>query len=699
MHGCVFEKFIAMKKLYTHILSAGLTVIVFIVYWRWFGSQAIIGGDWPYAFAETLERFSLWPQAWFPLGANGFGTIHPVLGLHAFHSFLVVVFAQWMHIPWELVYKTLWFGLFLFLSIFSTHSLVLQIGFGQMARAVVSLIYVTNTYAIMMVSGGQMGVALAYSIAPLVLSSFIALIDTDPKSEIRNSKQISSLQFVIRNSLVAGFILGVQILWDPRFAYMTLMAVGLYAVFRRKNIAFVFASGIVALALNSFWILPFALLRNNPLDTMGAAYTTVAALKFFSFADFSHALSLLSPNWPENIFGKTYFLQPEFLFIPIFAFASLLMTTRKSSRQKAIYDSRLTISFFGLLALISVFLAKGSNPPFGEVYIWLFEHVPGFVVFRDSTKFYTLVALSYAVLIPLSIQYLIVSIQGRKNKIFSLTTSYLLPAAFLFIWLFSIREAVSGKVGGTFARHQVPNEYIQVKDMLAADHGFGRTLWVPRQSRFTYLSELHPAVEAGPLLNATNAAELREVFAYSNTQEKLAQLGIGRVFIQYDALGELFLSDRKYDERVRDEWETVLDEVPWLTKVRDDKITIYETPAHKDLFWVTSGEPVDYLRYSPSHYVISVAADESRPVDLYFSQAFHPGWSIRPDKSFSYESIAAQKTANNLMKFTLPKGNVYMLDVVFTPQKYVGIGVVISLLTLGGTVLGMVLVGRVKGRV
>ena len=67
------------------------------------------------------------------------------------------------------------------------------------------------------------------------------------------------------------------------------------------------------------------------------------------------------------------------------------------------------IRFFLILSLLGVFLAKGSNEPFGQIYIWLFEHIPGFVMFRDPTKWYMLIAVSYSVLIPYSI-YKIVNI-------------------------------------------------------------------------------------------------------------------------------------------------------------------------------------------------------------------------------------------------------------------------------------------------
>ena len=83
-------------------------------------------------------------------------------------------------------------------------------------------------------------------------------------------------------------------------------------------------AGTIAVLLNLYWVLPLLMLKENTLDALGSAYTTVGALRFFSFADFSHSLSLLHPNWPENLFGKTYFLQPEFLLLPMLAFSSLL---------------------------------------------------------------------------------------------------------------------------------------------------------------------------------------------------------------------------------------------------------------------------------------------------------------------------------------------------------------------------------------
>ncbi|MEK9184848.1 MAG: hypothetical protein AAB866_01630, partial [Patescibacteria group bacterium] len=47
--------------------------------------------------------------------------------------------------------------------------------------------------------------------------------------------------------------------------------------------------------------------------------------------------------------------------------------------------------------------AKQPFPPFGQINVWLFQHFPGMIMFRDPTKWYVLTAVSYAILIPFSL--------------------------------------------------------------------------------------------------------------------------------------------------------------------------------------------------------------------------------------------------------------------------------------------------------
>lgn len=669
-----------MKRYTSFFLFVFLSAI-FFVFRKWFILPEIIGGDWPYYYEDYLKNFSLIPMIWQPWLGNGLGGIQPLLGLHLFGSIVIVPFTQWLTIPWNSVYKVGWFGLFFILSFFSP-IVLWRSAFARVTLRWPSLlsgfIYSTNTYILMVTGGGQMGVALAYSVAPLVLASFIKLLPFLFSSKQNIKHQILNIKYLA----IAGSSLGFQVMIDPRIGYGTMIGVGLYAMVswfhaclparqgfmvERNRFLRMFFSSVIALCsavilaglLNAFWLVPMIVMRNNPLENLGSAHTSIESLKFFSFADFSHALALLHPNWPENIFGKTYFLQPEFLIIPLLAFASLLFI--KYSK----HEVRSKILFFVLLSLVGVFLSKGSNAPFGQLYLWMFSHVPGFIMFRDATKFYVLTAVGFSVLIPF-----VVSRFGRYSLPFALVV--------VIVWFITIRQAVVGQLGGTFAYHIAPVEYKKLQVFLNSQKGFSRTLWVPRQSRFTYASLDHMATEAEPLFSATNPGQLKDKLELPTAQELLSDIGVGYVMIPYDSLGELFLKDRVYDDSLRKEYEAVLDRTAWLTKINSGNIPIYKTSKRNDLFSLSTGEVVTYRRTRPDHYEVSFMI--SAPSELQFSQTYHPGWVFVANGG----RVAVQQSATGLSLFTITSPGTYQGKIIFDPQKYVHWGLVVSAVTLLG---------------
>lgn len=214
-----------------------------IVFRTWFIAPQIIGGDWPYFFNESLKDFSFF-TSWETWQNNGLGGISPSYFLQPFFSF-TIFFVNFLHVQWTIIYKVFWFGLFLIFSFF-TPSYLLRTLFSKINPwyiLLAGLIYATNTYILMVVGGGQMGVALAYSIAPLVLARFIKII--------QNS------EFPNQNSFIAGLVLGLQVMYDPRISYITMIAVGMCYVFNvryymlRKLHAIAISVGIAAL-LNAF---------------------------------------------------------------------------------------------------------------------------------------------------------------------------------------------------------------------------------------------------------------------------------------------------------------------------------------------------------------------------------------------------------------------------------------------------------------
>lgn len=663
------------NKLFKFVPYVLLTFIIIFIYKNWFFPGEIIGGDWPFFHQEAINDFSFLPPAWSNAHGNGLGGTILVYPLDSYLYFTGWFFSNILHIPWNIVYKFFWFGLFLVSVSYSVWFFFKTFlpKISKLFTIIGIIIYLTNTYILMLVSGGQMGIALAYGITPLVFCKFIQLINSfESVAKLRN------LMF-LKSSLIISLLLSIQLLFDIRIVYITLLAIACYFFFTlfdlgtRKNLlsklvyVFIIPFGITLL-VHAFWIMPLVIVGNSSIDQLGGAYTTNDAVRFFSFAKMENTISLLHPHWPENIFGKVSFMKPEFLVLPLIAFASLLFVQTKSMKEKEMNSERRIVLFFTFLGLIGVFLAKGANDPLGQVYLWLFNTVPGFVMFRDPTKFYLLIILSYSILIPFCLFKFSEKRMGREPIILSL---------FLLFLLFLIKPAWSGDLGGTFKRDSVPNEYIQLKDLLHNDSTFYRTLWLPRQQRFTFVSSVHPSIEAGPLFSATNEAQLIRSLQQETTQEYLSNLSVRYLIISYDPYGEIFVEDRKYNQKKRNNLEKNLDKMVWLKKIQDGKITIYETKDYKNHFYLDDGQgKVNSLMKSSTEYMLNV--ENKRETKLIFSENYSPYWRA----VIKGKEQSSKKTDQGLNSFALREVGRQQIKVYYSAEKYYIIGRVISLATL-----------------
>lgn len=631
----------------------GVVALLGLVYWRWFVPGELLGGDLPYFYREFLRGVRLPAPLWSTYRGIG-GGITPLLGLDTLQALSIVFFVQLLHLPWVIVYKIGWFGLFVIFSIYSSHYLLRTVLPEQSAfsRWLGVLIFTTNTYILMITGGGQMWIALAYALSPFVFARLILLSGPD---KIPRNRML--------DSVLSGALLAILLFLDLRIAYVALIGSFLFVLVKImrgeesvSTLIFFFTSLGIGLAINAFWIIPMVFVGSSVLTQYGSAYTSVSALHFFSVADFSHAASLLHPNWPENIFGKVYFLQPEFLILPLAAYGSLLFLKRsKSSLATA-------IAAFALIGLAGTFFAKGSNEPFGSVSVWLFEHIPGFVMFRDSTKFYFLIVVSYCVLIPFTIENIFQQLHAKFRAYANvfLVAPFL---TFLIFWSITIRQAIAGGLGGTFARTTVPEEYMKVEKFISGQPTFFRTVWIPTMTRLSFVSDIHPAIAGDSLFMATSSAEFAGRFAQPEAQQRLSALAVKYVMLPSDATAELFLRDRTYDPHPRAQFEKMLDHIPYLTKISSGPISIYETSSYRDHITLSTGEKVDYRMVTPALY--QVAFSTSRDSTLYFSEQYHPGWEFRAGKVL----IPSARTVEGLNSFNIPMG-IYVGDISFSSQRY-----------------------------
>lgn len=675
-----------MKK--NNLFLLLLALLCIWIFRSWFQTVLVSSGDLKLFYTSNFKDYFLFPYAWGWNLQNGLGDFFSAFAWLDYNYSIPIFIGNFLHLNWQVIERVFYLFPFLILNFVSSAFLFRKIFSRNPFFLLAPFIYLFNTYIFMMVGGGQIvGISLAYAIFPLVLYYFIKIIDNEEK-KIR-----------FQSSLLTGLLFAILTFFDLRFAYILLVVTSLYFLLNIKRkwknipIIFMLPLGITGL-IHAFWILPVVVFHQNPAQNLGSAFSSLQSVQYFSFAKLENSIGLLHPNWPENIFGKVSFMKPEFLVLPILAFASLLFLPKKDKREQHY------ILYFALLGLVGVFLAKGANDPFGGVYLWMFNHVPGFVMFRDPTKWYMLIVISYSILIPFTVWNIYELINSKvntpKSKL-TLKIQKLLPNLFVFLfalfWLFTIRQAVLGQLGGIFKAATVPAEYISFEQTVSNQPQFFRTLWVPILQNFGFSSQNHPAVSAEYLFNVYDEKNLIKNLDKAGTEKLLQEMGVKYVIVPIDPQGEIFLSDNKYSEKLYKKTRDDVSKIPWLKRITDfGKLAVFEVPDPKDHFWSSDlNMIVQYSFINPTKYFVSVH-NAKRGDLLVFSESFDNHWIARFAGNNQEASVPYDKRYNS---FVLPQGGSYTFNVYYSAQKWVDVGVWVSLGTLV-VVIGSLIALRFK---
>jgi uncharacterized membrane protein len=658
---------------------AFVLLIILKIFNSWFFPGLITAGDfWPYSKA-VYETKPLFMHAWDLNNFGGLGgNVTSLLWVYFNFGLSITLFGKILGLSWILIERIYYLFPFLIFTLISSYKLSKKIFQNNLFAILSSTIYLLNTYSLMVVGGGQIpGIGMSYSILPFIFYLFICTFD-----EISNKKMLKSLFY----SLLTGLILSIQIILDLRIAYITIFGIVILWLIKNigknnfkyslKSLIFVFiVPGTISLLINSFWILPTAIGGRNPIQDLGSAYSSIDAVKFFSFAKLEDTLSLLHPNWPENIFGKTGFLKPEFLILPLLSFSSLFFIN-KLEKNKRIYLLSLTI-----IGLVSIFLAKGANDPFGAIYILLFNKLPGFIMFRDPTKWYVLISLFYSISIPFAIMNIYQTIHNKFNKVFS---KIFLFSVIIYL-LYLINPALLNQLSGTFKSTTIPSDYVKFEKFLSSQVDFSRALWIPTIQRFGYYSNNHPAVPAQNYFNTVSNDLIFQKLNLQNTKTLLQESSIKYIVIPNDNRGEIFITDTKYDEKIYANIYKNLLKIEWLKQKGDfGKIKVFEIQDSKDHFWTDSKSLILSYKYiSPVEYRLNVknAKEGDR---IIFAENYNASWIARDIevKFYDWENLVSSNPYKRVLNsFTLRKSGDYNLIVYYYPQITVILGQIIGLVS------------------
>ncbi|MBX8631477.1 MAG: hypothetical protein J9259_03010 [Thermoplasmata archaeon YP2-bin.285] len=325
-----------------------------------------------------------------------------------------------------------------------------------------------------------------------------------------------------------------------------------------------------ALIFNAFMVIP----------TISAAYLDVGGI-FSSFPRNSQVGVAIGSSYLKLI-DVLMFGQPTFhsfgwsyqnwtflnIFIPLTAVAALFL---------APFKKRYVLFFFSLL-LISLFLAKGVNPPFGQLYVYLVQYSPSLVVgiTRDVEPWLMLSALAYSFLIAMLVfgslnlpkpkelltnlkkplkEIEVTVLDGEKDseiitrrfRIPNSTIVKLIAIAVVVTALFATLSTSESTLHSyTFVRYEPlspPSPYFHAMRYFSNMSSNTTVMWMPNGGDFSwkdnYSYVLGPA-GGNFYQNSVSSSVIHSYIYFNNTLELgkiLAVLGVG--YLVYDSSGNV----------------------------------------------------------------------------------------------------------------------------------------------------------------
>ena len=251
----------------------------------------------------------------------------------------------------------------------------------RISKLYAGILYVINPYTYIRIAAGQWILLLSYTTLPLMIKSFIELLEKkERKSAIKFIFFISMVTFNIHMLIIALIITCIIfIFWLLKYRDV-------------RNIKIVPITVIVFILLNFYWIFPLITAKNTLIDNIGEEDYNVFSPKIDNVSDLFNIASMYG-FWREGyIYAKD--------FIPYWQLLSLLIISLAIYGFISYYkDDKIgyLVKALGVIWIIGFILATGINGPFGGINHWLYDNtiLKGF---RDSQKFVAMLVLSYAIL-------------------------------------------------------------------------------------------------------------------------------------------------------------------------------------------------------------------------------------------------------------------------------------------------------------
>ncbi|MEK7550213.1 MAG: hypothetical protein AAB535_00295 [Patescibacteria group bacterium] len=432
----------------------------------------------------------------------------------------------------------------------------------------------------------------------------------------------------------------------------------LFSIFRFKKtyIPRIVLGIFIWTLFNIWWIYPYFKLQSTVISNIHDWKYDLASLggvsvdsKISDVLLLRHKFFFERLNYWGNFYkgSLSYFVSFAILAITIFGFVK--------ARILKEYKYLMT------LAIIGLFICKGTNPPLGNaLFGFLFENVSFARAFRSSyEKFGTVWLMVYSLFFAYGFGF----IYQKATHIWK----FILVGFFIPLTLIVLVWPMWGQ--GPFspaASVRVPNDYKVADDYVKALGITGRILSLPMipgegvkydwGETSYYGLEPSDILFSDPVVSKTvryNLADDKYMSLYNTfTQNKNIDNLLSEMDIEY------FILHNEIDPKYSNASSSA--EIKENLK-KYSQIKFLKSIGFLDIYKNLNYTPNNYQKISPGHYVVNVT-NANKPFKIILRNSFSPLWIARINKEVIFDHFVAYGYAN---AWDIDKAGSYRVDLIF----------------------------------
>jgi len=282
-----------------------------------------------------------------------------------------------------------------------THSEV-----GSMAA---SLVYILNQWLFSQLTEAHVDILFSYALAPLI---FLLLDKALRSGKLRDILLLGTgfslfvTSFHPESIVIYGVFL---VMFAALFAVFPSTTVNIKA--RLARLLKVAATSVAIVSLfSAFVLLPFLMNVKSPYVQPSYEYPLEDSFSS-SYQNLTDAFTLRAvERWGYINVIDVYSGQA----LPDFPIYTVLLWTFALAFCVLLFRRDLYTVFFAAAMLVSVFVAKGPYPPFGQVFVWAWFNIPYFAVFRAANRWVMMAVLADAFFVAILVSSLFRYVKSKE---------------------------------------------------------------------------------------------------------------------------------------------------------------------------------------------------------------------------------------------------------------------------------------------